>query len=181
LRSTADQDHGIPLLATFRQQTQRQFSSKSPGKPALLCHAARWHAVSNQRIQLIKQMNENQEGMITMTSTKNIIDRHLQCFRAGDLEGILSDYAPGAVMFTTGGPLVGPEGMRPLFQAMITEFGKPGAAFRMKQKFVKGDYAYILWDAETADNVYEMGTDTFVVREGKIVAQSFTGKITPKR
>jgi len=30
------------------------------------------------------------------------------------------------------------------------------------------------------DNVYELGTDTFVVRDGKIVAQSFTGKITPK-
>jgi hypothetical protein len=34
--------------------------------------------------------------------------------------------------------------------------------------------------AETVDNVYEMGTDTFVVRDGKIVAQSFTGKVTPK-
>jgi hypothetical protein len=43
----------------------------------------------------------------------------------------------------------------------------------MKQQFVEGDYAYILWTAETADNVYEVGTDTFV-------AQSFTGKITPK-
>ena len=32
-----------------------------------------------------------------------------------------------------------------------------------------------------ADNVYEMATDTFVVRDGKIVAQSFTSKITPKR
>jgi hypothetical protein len=28
--------------------------------------------------------------------------------------------------------------------------------------------------------VYEMATDTFVVQDGKIVAQSFTGKITPK-
>jgi hypothetical protein len=28
--------------------------------------------------------------------------------------------------------------------------------------------------------MYEMATDTFVVRDGKIVAQSFTGKITPK-
>jgi len=28
--------------------------------------------------------------------------------------------------------------------------------------------------------VYEVGTDTFIVRNGKIAAQSFTGKITPK-
>jgi hypothetical protein len=49
---------------------------------------------------------------------------------------------------------------------MIAEFGKPGATFRMKQQFVEGDCAYILWTAETADNVYEVGTDTFVVRPG---------------
>src|SRR5262245_39918651 len=69
---------------------------------------------------------------------------------------------------------------RPLFQAMFAEFENPGAAFSMKQQFVEGDYAYILWTAETADKVYEIGTDTLVVRDGKIVAQSFAGKITPK-
>jgi len=40
--------------------------------------------------------------------------------------------------------------------------------------------ANLLSIEETADNVYEMGTDTFVVRDGKIVAQSLAGKITPK-
>jgi ketosteroid isomerase-like protein len=116
-----------------------------------------------------------------MTSTKDIIDHHLQAFNRRDLKGVLSDYAPDAVFFTPQGPLRGPDAIKPIFQAMIAEFAKPGAAFNMKQQFVEGDHAYILWTAETADNVYELGTDTFVVRDGKIVAQSFTGKITPKR
>ena len=115
-----------------------------------------------------------------MTSTQDILDHHIKCFGEGDLTGILSDYAPDAVLFTPDGPLRGTDAMRPLFQARLAEFGKPGAAFRMKQRSVEGDYAYILWTAETADNVYEVGTDTFVVRDGKIVAQSFAGKITPK-
>ena len=50
----------------------------------------------------------------------------------------------------------------------------------MKQQSIQGEYAYLLWTAETADNVYEVGTDTFVVQDGKIVIQSFAGKITPK-
>ena len=116
-----------------------------------------------------------------MASTKEVLDNHLKCFGEGDLKGILSDYAPGAVLFTSAGPLRGADAIRPLFQALIAEFGKPGAAFRMKQQSVEGDYAYILWTAETADNLYEVGTDTFVVRDGKIVAQSFAAKITPKR
>jgi ketosteroid isomerase-like protein len=113
--------------------------------------------------------------------TRDVLDHHLKCFGAGDLKGILSDYAPDAVLFTADGLLRGAGALRPFFQALIAEFGKPGAAFRMQQYFVEGDYAYIVWNAETADNVYELGTDTFIVRDGKIVAQSFTGKISPKR
>ena len=103
-----------------------------------------------------------------MASTKDVLDHHLKSFSEGDLKGILSDYAPGAVMFTPDGPLRGPDDMRPLFQALIAEFGKPGAAFTLKRQSIEGDYAYILWTAETADNVYEVATDTFVVRNGKI-------------
>jgi ketosteroid isomerase-like protein len=115
-----------------------------------------------------------------MASTKDVLDHHLRSFEEGDLKGILADYAPGAVLFTRDGPLRGTDAIRPLFEAMIAEFAKPGAAFSMKQQYVEGDYAYIFWTAETADNVYELGTDTFVVRDGKIVAQSFTGKVLPK-
>jgi ketosteroid isomerase-like protein len=115
-----------------------------------------------------------------MTSTKEVIDHHLKAFGQGDLTGVLSDYAPDAVFFTPHGPLRGRDAIRPLFQAMIAEFAKPGAAFNLKQQFVAGNYAYILWTAESADNVYELGTDTFVVEGGKITAQSFTSKVTPK-
>ena len=115
-----------------------------------------------------------------MASTKDVLDHHMKCFGEGDLEGILSDYAPDAVLFTPDGPLKGVDAIRPFFQAMLAEFGKPGTAFSMKHASIEGDYSYVIWAAETADNVYELGTDTTVVRDSKIVAQSFAGKITPK-
>ena len=116
-----------------------------------------------------------------MPSTKDILDHHIKCFFEFDLEGILSDYAPGAVLFTPDGPLKGVDAIRPLFQAMLAEFRKPGMTFKMKHLTVEGDHAYALWTAETADNVYELGTDTLTIRDGKIVAQSFAARITPKR
>jgi len=115
-----------------------------------------------------------------MASTKDILSHHLKAFDQGDLNEVMSDYAPDAILFTKDGPLKGVDTIRPLFEALIAEFGKPGATFNMKQQLVEGDYAYILWTAETADNVYEVATDTFVLREGKIVAQSFTAKVMPK-
>jgi hypothetical protein len=72
------------------------------------------------------------------------------------------------------------DAIRELFVGMFEEFGKPGMSFEMLQQDVEGDCAYIVWKAETADNVYEVGTDTFVVQGGKITYQSFCGKIAPK-
>jgi len=115
-----------------------------------------------------------------MRSTQEVVDQHVKCFFEFDLEGILSDYAPAAVFFTPAGPLRGPDAIRPLFQAMFAEFGKPGTTFNMTHQSIEGNYAYALWTAETADNVYELGTDTLVVLDGKIAAQSFAGKISPK-
>jgi hypothetical protein len=55
------------------------------------------------------------------------------------------------------------------------------AIFNTRQRLVEGDYAYHFSSAETADNFYELATDTYVVNERKIIAQSFTADITPKK
>jgi uncharacterized protein (TIGR02246 family) len=113
-----------------------------------------------------------------MATTREVLDHHLKALAEGDLEGIMADYAPDAVLFTQGGPLKGLAAIRPAFAAAATEFSQPGATFDLKLLSVDGDHAYIVWTAETARNTYELGTDTFVIRDGKIVAQSFAGKVT---
>ncbi len=113
-------------------------------------------------------------------STADILEHHLASFDRGDLDAIMEDYTADSVLFTPGGVLKGPAAIRGLFVKMFAEFAKPGASFKMLRQDVEGEGAYILWEAETADNVYELGTDTFVVRGGKIVLQGFAGKITPK-
>jgi len=115
-----------------------------------------------------------------MSSTEQLLDRHLDCFGQGDLDGIVADYSSTAVMFTPAGPLKGQAAIRSLFQAIFTEFGKPGTTFSLQLRSVDGDYAYILWRADTADNTYEAVADTFVMRNGQIILHSFGGKITAK-
>ena len=115
-----------------------------------------------------------------MISTRDVLDRHLKSFADRDVEGVMADYSPEAVLFVPDGPLLGSDAIRPLFQALVSEFAKPGSSFAIEQQYIEGDHAYILWSVETADNWYEFATDTFVVRNGKIVAQSFAAKIRPK-
>jgi ketosteroid isomerase-like protein len=116
-----------------------------------------------------------------MPTTDEVLDQHLKCFGENDLDGVVADYSSDAVLFVPDRPLRGREAIKPFFQAFFAEFAKPGASFSMRQRYVEGEYAYILWSAETADNSYEAATDTFVVRDGKIVAQSFAAKIIAKR
>jgi ketosteroid isomerase-like protein len=114
------------------------------------------------------------------SSTEVVVDRHLQCFGTCDVAGILADYAPDAVMISQQGVVRGLDGLRAMFQEVFKEFAPGTTSFEMKTKTIEGDVAYIVWSAETANNVWEFGTDTFVIRDGKIVAQTFSGTTRPK-
>jgi ketosteroid isomerase-like protein len=114
-------------------------------------------------------------------TTQDVIDQHLRSFYEQDLDGLLADYTSDAVLFIPEGRLRGSAAIKPFFEGFLSEFAKPGSSFSMRQQMVAGEYAYISWTAETADNWYESATDTFVVRDGKIVAQSFFATVIPKR
>jgi len=116
-----------------------------------------------------------------MATTREILDHHLAAFFVYDIEGVLSDYDEDIVFFTANGPLNGRDAVRRFFEPLIEEFRQPASSFNLQKYFVSGNHGYILWDAETPDNVFEMATDTFVVRDGRIAAQSFSAVQRPKR
>jgi ketosteroid isomerase-like protein len=113
-------------------------------------------------------------------TTEDVLTHHLDRFDNGDLAGTMADYTAESRLFTPEGMLRGPEAIRNFFAPLFEEFAKPGASFEMLRREVDGDTAYIMWKAETADTRFELGTDTFVIRNGKIVTQTFAGKISPK-
>src|SRR5215207_4984059 len=111
---------------------------------------------------------ERGKGMTTtpVDSAETVLTRHLQTFGAGDLGGILADYAADAILFTPFG-LVRRDGLANTYTALFAEFSKPGTTFNLQYQVVEGEIGFIVWSAETADNKYEFATDTFVIRGGK--------------
>ncbi len=116
-----------------------------------------------------------------MPTTAEVLDHHLKCFADRDLDGIMADYSDDAVFFGPEGTLRGTKAIKGIFEKLFPEFAKPGVSFALKQLLVEGDYAFIVWTAETADNSYELASDTFVIQDGKIRLQALTAKIKPKR
>ena len=114
-------------------------------------------------------------------ATQDVLAHHLECLLKVDLAGTMTDYTDESRFFTPDGLLRGSEAIRGFFAVMFEEFGKPGMSFDLLRQEVCGDTAYIVWKAETADNHFEVGSDTFFVQDGKIATQTFAGKISPKQ
>lgn len=109
-----------------------------------------------------------------------LLAKHLERFGRGDVDGLLSEYADDVVFFTRDAVLRGPGQLRPLFEAMVAEFSQAGVSFELLARHAEGEFAYIAWKAETPNNSYALGSDSFVVRGGKIVMQSSAVAATPK-
>jgi ketosteroid isomerase-like protein len=114
-------------------------------------------------------------------STQSVLDRHLQAFGDGDVEAAVADYAEDSIFISPRGAVLGAAAMRPVFEELFSGLFKPGTyEFTMDKVTVEGDLAVIVWHAtgEAADVAF--GTDTFVIRDEKIVRHTFAGQITPK-
>ena len=79
---------------------------------------------------------------MTMLSTSDVLDRHLNYFAKHDLAGMLADYSSDAVLFTPAGPLRCPAAIRPLFQTLVSEFAKPGSSFTVQHRSIEGDHIF---------------------------------------
>lgn len=121
---------------------------------------------------------DNHPAAASMTET--VLGKHLAAFGSGDVDAILADYAEDAVIMVPGSILRGHKDIRPLFEGLVAEFGQPGVTFELLNQGIDGDVAMIVWKAETGKAVYELGTDTYVIRDGKIVQQTLATKTIMK-
>jgi len=115
-----------------------------------------------------------------MTTTDDVLDHHLTAFGEQDLEAVMEDYTDESVIVTNMGTFRGLEEIEGLFEDLFAEFSQEGATIDVDQETVEDEFAYIVWHAESPENVYEFATDTFYVPEDEILFQTFAGHISPK-
>lgn len=104
-------------------------------------------------------------------SVQKTLTNHLQGFLEGSIDAVLRDYAPDAILITREGPLRGVGEIRAFFTRFIGGL-PPGflQAFKLQRQEFIADVGYIVWEALPWAC---LGTDSFLVRDGKIVLQTF--------
>jgi hypothetical protein len=107
-------------------------------------------------------------------STEEVLARHWRDFQAGDVESILKDYAPEAMVITPNGTRKGVAEIREAFQTMFTEImPAKTSTSKLEKEVVEGELAFIVWSGSSDKYKISFATDTFLIRGGKIVMQTF--------
>lgn len=110
--------------------------------------------------------------------TQAVLDHHLAAFGAGDAAEVAEDYTDDSVLITPGGPVTGRAAIQTAFEGIFAGVFRPGTyEFTMDLTHVSGEAAYIVWHAKCAAVDIVFGTDTFVVRDGKIAVQTYATKV----
>ena len=118
-------------------------------------------------------------GSAIAADTK-VLDHHVANMRAGNLEGVLSDYAPDAVVVVppglanANGVFVGAD-TRKLFSVLTDKDNLPGIkTMQTRYENAGADTTVMHWVQFKGTPKQVTGHDVFVVRGGKVVFQSVT-------
>ena len=107
-----------------------------------------------------------------------ILDHHVANMKSGNLEGVLSDYAPDAVVVTPAG-MISPDGVfvgsetRKLFSVLTGKDSLPGnKTMQTRYENAGADTSIMRWVQFKGTAKEVSGYDVFVTRGGKIVFQT---------
>lgn len=108
---------------------------------------------------------------MTTEETKTVVGNHTRALARGNMEAVLADYTEESVIYWEQGPSRGLEEIEKFAQHFLDSIpeGFWKNASTIKASF-DGEIGYTLW-ASTAG--VPLGTDTYVVRDGKIMVQTF--------
>ncbi len=115
-----------------------------------------------------------------MPSAEAVFRHHLEAFGTGDVDEILNDYTEDTVVIYDDRVARGLVEIREFFEHWLEALLPPGCRFDLEHLQATEDLVFITWTAESEKLVFELGTDTFLIRDGKILRQTVAAKIRRK-
>lgn len=133
----------------------------------------------NRRSSVVARERVDHESS-TKRPAHAVFESHLALRLANDVEGdIAQNYSQDVVLMTCTGTFHGHDGVRASARELAGYL--PEAKFTYVLRMVEGDVAYLVWTGQSAKGTVRDGVDTFVVREGKIVAQTIHYTVRPSQ
>ena len=129
---------------------------------------------------LLGACRQNPSAGIDQDKTKEVLDHHWIAFIGGDLEAVMADYTEESMLITPTETFKGLDEIRGAFVNAFKAYPQDQSSLKLVKSVVERDVAYIIWEADAPAFTLEMGSDTFIIRNGKIIRQTFAAVTTPK-
>ena len=104
-----------------------------------------------------------------MTRTHAVLNHHLHSLGIGDVPAVMADYTEDSVLLSITGVIKGTEALDLFFREFLSSMPEFMVDFRILRQDIVGEIAYIVWESP---KYAPMGTDTFLIRDGKILTQT---------
>lgn len=113
-------------------------------------------------------------------TTQEVFDHHNEYLPICNLDEVMLDYCEESVIINMGGPVIGLEAIRAFFKGSMETCLPAETVYEDLTKHVHGDMAYYIWKADSPFYEVPYGTDTFIIKNGKIIMQTFAGILIQK-
>ncbi|AFZ69285.1 nuclear transport factor 2 family protein [Deinococcus peraridilitoris] len=114
-------------------------------------------------------------------SAREVLDDHLRESREGTVENDLKrNYSQNLVVLIADGVYHGHDGLRQLAERLFKEL--PNPRFEYTTVLVEGEMGLLEWKADSEHAFVDDGADSYLIRDGKIHAQTihYTVKVKSK-
>ena len=111
--------------------------------------------------------------------TKQVLEHHMQTFMKNDLDGVMSDYTEESILVTPDRTFAGLAEIRENFVGAFQALPTNGTTMTNIKSVATRDVGYVVWKATTPTLEFKYATDTFIVRDGKILRQTYAGDVAP--
>ena len=109
-----------------------------------------------------------------ISSTRRVIERHLEALLAGDADGLLATFADDAAVIGPEGPVTSRHELRLGCERLVAGLFAPGTSrFTLDSLTTHGEIGLVTWHAACDGTDIPFATETFVVRDGVIAAHAF--------
>jgi len=109
-------------------------------------------------------------------TTEAVLGHHLQALATGNLDEIMSDFVEESILYSPQTTFRGLAQIRGFFDFALNNLlaGESMANLKLIRQDIDAEFAYVFWSATP---VVVVAGDSFCIRGGKIVMQSFAGYI----
>jgi hypothetical protein len=111
-------------------------------------------------------------------NAQEVLDDHLATGLNGSVEDdIARNYADDVVVVSNWGVERGHDGVRKMAELLQSQL--PECTFAYKMRLVSGEVGMLQWTGQSPAGSVRDGVDSYVIRDGRIVAQTISYSLSP--